>query len=98
MSSSCLPVFTPLLNMEAKVRQESYRASNLEQGSLEVQHCIACMYYYSLYDILSERTTHDKTKTTYEQINSNAAGILATLVTVGPITHEGKCVISNETS
>ena len=46
--SSCLPVFASLLNMKAKVIQESYRASNLGQGGLEVPtlyclHVLLCM-------------------------------------------------------
>ena len=47
LSSRGLPVFASLLNRKAKVRQESYRASNLEQGGLEVRtlYCLHALLF-----------------------------------------------------
>ena len=69
-------------NISAKLRQESYRNGNLELGGLEdpTLYCLHGLHVLLFADdILSERTTHDKTKTTYKQIK-RCREILATLV------------------
>ena len=50
-----------LLNMEAKVRQESYRASNLEQGGLEVPtlYCLHVLLFTARYPIRKDNSGQD---------------------------------------
>ena len=65
-------------NISAKVRQKNYRASNLEQGGLEVPITVKCA--------IPDRATHEKTETTYKQT------LLAIQTTVSTTTQERKCV------
>ena len=69
--------------ISVKVSQKNYRASNLEQGGLEVPfHCVLC-------DFLPGRTTHEKTET-------NAGGILAFQTRVS-ITKQERKRVNNAT-
>lgn len=65
--------------ISVKVSQKNYRASNLEQGGLEVPfYCVLC-------DFLPGRTTHEKTET-------DAGGILAFQTRVSTTKQERKRV------
>ena len=68
--------------VSAKVRQETYRASNLEQDGLEVPITVHCAI----------STQKAQFLTRLKQLINNAGGILVILMTASTTTKERECV------